>query len=340
MNFPAGSYGSTDTEGYSQRPDFAMGLSRKSLFENTSPMGPEPGEEGAPSWDSITGELPLSLQYTNRLLSQVGMASTLDGGETTATIHVATVFSHAQSIRIPTTPIDGDAENGIGDARRTPHWYSQIAEFRDRFDLDYDLGGNAIARVWGLDTHRGWISACFTLHPSDMVEYTTATEERVIVIFSPAEEPGPADQEVALPWAVPTLDSDRVKDSYRKVLQFTLNLDYTKYFQNIWEQKILYAAACCAAVTSLDNELLSLSKHAFIYLAHESGADLTEEILKCDTSSSAAGGESSGSMISSKTRSQLQGTGSQLFETCEICGNGIEWYSGEESQCSEGHQFG
>lgn len=270
------------------------------------------------------------------------MASTLENDDTASALHIATVFSHAQSLQIPMAPTVGDVdvENGIDDPNKTAHWYSQIAEFRDRFDLDYDLGGNAIARIWGLASHRGWVAACFTLHPSDMVEYSTATEERTTTIFSPAEQLGRTDPEVTLPWAVPNLNSDNVKDSHRKVLHFILSLDYTKYFQNAWERKILYAAACCATVTPFDDELLSLSRRALLYLAQESGADLTEEISKCETIYSLANSERSRIAIPPKSLAQLQEAGSELFEACEICGSGIEWYSGEESQCSEGHQFG
>lgn len=270
------------------------------------------------------------------------MASTPEVDETGSGLHVATVFSHAQSLHIPKAPIVGDVdvENGIDDTHKTPHWYSQIAEFRDRYDLDYDLGGSAIARAWGLATHRGWIAVCFTLHPGDMIEYSTATDERITIIFSPAEHLGHTDPGVTLPWAIPNLDSDKVKVSHRKVLHFILSLDYTKYFRNAWERKLLYAAACCAIVASRDDELLSLSKCALTYLVREIGPDLTEEISKCDATYSLADGERSRIAISPKSAAQLQETGAELFEVCEICGSGIEWYSGEESQCSEGHQFG
>lgn len=263
------------------------------------------------------------------------MVSTFDDGGTATTLHAATVFSHAQSTRVA-----GGIGNGNDETRKTPRWYAQIAEFRDRFDLDYDLGGYAIARTLGLTTHRGWIAACFTLHPSDMVEYITMTDERATIIFSPAEQPGSTDSEIPLPWTIPTLSSDRIRNAHQRVLRFVLGLEPAKFFQNVWERKILYAAACCAIVISREDELLSLSKRALLYLANESGADLTEEISKCDTTSSPLDGEGPTMTISPKSPQKLQGPGSELFEACEICGGGLEWYSDEEAQCSGGHQFG
>ncbi|KAK2757538.1 hypothetical protein FQN54_004507 [Arachnomyces sp. PD_36] len=305
VEFPNGSYQRIGPEGFPADFESSIVVSNEPLLENTSFMAPEEEEDRALSWDPI-----------------VGMASTI-----------------ARSLRIPMAPA-GNGENGTQEGLKAPHWYSQIAEFRDRFDLDYDLGGNAVARIWGLAVHRGWIVASFSLHPSDMVEYITLSEERTIIIFSPAAgQLGEGDSTIAVPWAVPNIDPELSASSRRRVRQFILGLDYGKYFQNAWERKILYAVACCSIVTP-DHELLAPSKSALEYLASVSGADLSEEISKCDAVSVIPGGDGSLVAIDPKSQQQLKDAGSELFESCEMCGSGIEWYSDEEALCSEGHQFG
>jgi hypothetical protein len=227
--------------------------------------------------------------------------------------------------------------------RVTSEWRTQMAEFRDRFDLDYDLGGYAASRTWGLANHRGWIAACFTLHPSDMPEYLTTSEERVTIIFSPPGQNEGADFDTTLPWVAPLISAHQIKNSRRQILDFVLNLDREQHFRSPWERKILYSAACCAVVNNrAADDLLALSKSAFQWLMRVTGADLTEEIARCSatTTTSTAQERVPGSAIPAKSVETIHGAGGGLFDACEICGEGFEWYSSEEVQCSQGHQFG
>ena len=269
------------------------------------------------------------------------MTSTSDEHRTSPVIQTATVRSHIQSIRIPEVQANGDAEMVDQEPRVTADWRTQTAEFRDRFDLDYDLGGYAGARTWGLTSHHGWIAACFTLHPSDLPEYVTTSEERVTIIFSPPEQAEDADIDTALPWEVPSTNACQIEDSRRKALEFILRLDREQHFRNLGERKILYSTACCAIVRhNTDGDLLALSKSALQWLMDENGTDLTDEISQCTAVVTSTTEEVPNIVISPKSIEKMQDTGGTLFEACEICGEGIEWYSSEEAQCSEGHQFG
>jgi hypothetical protein len=45
--------------------------------------------------------------------------------------------------------------------------------------------------------------------------------------------------------------------------------------------------------------------------------------------------------VSPKSKAQLCAPGAaDIFEQCDICDSGIEWYSPCESRCAEGHYYG
>lgn len=76
-------------------------------------------------------------------------------------------------------------------------WVHLIRNEKDRFDREHDLGGLALAKVWGLASIGHWVAACITLHPGDMVEYmATADEKACIIMASTIKE---ADD--MIPWA-------------------------------------------------------------------------------------------------------------------------------------------
>jgi hypothetical protein len=54
---------------------------------------------------------------------------------------------------------------------RKPQWSTVIEDRLEQFDLDRDLGGQSVARVWGLASYRGVVAVLFTRHPTDMIEY-------------------------------------------------------------------------------------------------------------------------------------------------------------------------
>jgi Transcription factor IIIC subunit delta N-term len=60
----------------------------------------------------------------------------------------------------------------------------KIEEARTEFDTAHGLYGNSITRKWGYASSKNQDAVCITLHPSDMVEYTTASMERSTILFA------------------------------------------------------------------------------------------------------------------------------------------------------------
>ncbi|KAI5304348.1 hypothetical protein KEM56_006604 [Ascosphaera pollenicola] len=75
----------------------------------------------------------------------------------------------------------------------------RIEAFRNTFDLEYDLGGKSVARIWGLakyipkqrhmldesDGHPDeYTAACFTLHPTEMAEHSMPSEALMRIVIS------------------------------------------------------------------------------------------------------------------------------------------------------------
>lgn len=68
----------------------------------------------------------------------------------------------------------------------SPSWQAQILESQALFSAAHDLGENAIAKTWGLASSPlgDLIATCVSLHPSDMIEYSTANEQKSNVTLS------------------------------------------------------------------------------------------------------------------------------------------------------------
>jgi hypothetical protein len=258
--------------------------------------------------------------------------------------HLSTLSSYSPSLQFPIIHTGVGWQGNHVDQSQFPDWRRQVEEFRNRFDLDNDLSGHALAKTWGLDTHCGWITACFTLHPTDMVEYLTSSREHLTIIFSPPNQSGESGVDVRVPWPLPSVTDDAVRHARMEILKFILDPDQRVYTGSPWQKKLLYAAACCTITEyAKQAELLALSKPTLEWLSARIGVDLSVEvsyIIGAESQLSNASGNEIHGTIPAKTAEQLQGVGGEVFEVCEICGGGIEWYSANESQCSSGHVFG
>ncbi|KKA20249.1 Uncharacterized protein T310_5712 [Rasamsonia emersonii CBS 393.64] len=248
------------------------------------------------------------------------------------TLHLSTVGAWAEA-----SPCSTLQEGQI----LHPEWKKQVEDFRERFDIDRDLGGLAVARTWGLATYRGWIVAAFTMHPGDMVEYTTAAEERTTLVFS-AAAPDISATDGPLP-EMPNLTEEHFRKQREGILRFILShaASEEKGLRNISidlrSAKLVYAAAACSIVEHRNEELLSLARQALERLSTScGGTDLSDEISKC---SPTAFVDSAPTIASKSADVLLNGPGGRIFEKCEICGSGIEWYSVPEAQCTAGHLF-
>jgi hypothetical protein len=260
------------------------------------------------------------------LLTHAAVTVAVDDDEgKSATLHLGTMGAWGEEYTCPTLQAEG--------ATLRPGWIKQVEDFRERFDIDHDLGGQAVARIWGLAAHRGCIAAAFTTHPGDMVEYTIAAEERTTLIFSSTKPHPKMDHPFYSLWEPPKFSRDTVRETRGRVLAFTLGLYLETQGCDRYFNKLVYAAAACAIVENRDSRSLSLAHEALQRLSSASGSDLTEEISKCEMGNTSP-------TIMATSMAQLSGPGADIFEKCEICDSGIEWYSSREAQCAEGHMFG
>ncbi|KAK2861095.1 hypothetical protein FQN49_004549 [Arthroderma sp. PD_2] len=257
----------------------------------------------------------------------------------------AMTLSSLHSLNFPSMDTQKQQSSDDDDFTQNLYLVNGIERFRDRFDLDYDLGGMSIAKTWGLCSHRGWIVTCATFHPTDMVQHTTSSQERTTVFFAPPCQDRFDHTEPGMPWHLPIITPEGIHDSACKIIQFTLEHQGTLCINDPWTQKLLYTAACCVIVHyNSDPSLITLAQGTIQALTQESRVDLSQEITHLHELEQELPVldpyRSRTKIIPPKSGSQLECAGGNMFENCDICGSGIEWFSPVESQCAEGHLFG
>lgn len=261
------------------------------------------------------------------------MTTILDKKSRTCTLHVGTLGGHASTEAFPSSSSETEpAEN----QPHLPTWAIKLEGLRDRYDVDHDLDGFSVARIWGLASYRGLVAAAATIHPGDTIEYQTPNKRRCIVTFS-SEENKQESHNPELPKTIVNRSPSFLRERRQPIQEFVLTTNPKHYDSNIWSQKLTYSIAACTIVESEDERLLSLARRALENLAETTGADLSEEISKCSLQHVQ---RQSPYIISAKSTSQLDGPGGHIFEKCDICGLGIVWSSSQEACCSAGHLWG
>lgn len=222
-------------------------------------------------------------------------------------------------------------QSGVLGPWQVPLWMKVVEDFREDYDLDRDLGGYTAARVWGLSTYRGLTAALFTRHPTDMVEYRVASNERAIIIFTNETTLEAPDFNTL--FAPHSVDSEPqfARDQREKAISSVLASGEHGMGSNKEDEKLVYAAACSAIVDEHNDSIRAQARECLERLANSTGADLSDEISKCNLQSST---------ILAKSIEQQTMPGGHLFEYCEICGTGIAWDSVKEAQCANGHLLG
>jgi len=250
------------------------------------------------------------------------MTISRDEANNTCTLHICTAGGLGVAVSLDLL--------GPDDPPQVPAWSKIVDNLREQYDLTHDLGGKAVARMWGLTSYRDVTAVLFTKHPTDMIEYRIASDEDTTIAFA-SEDTGEIPDEQTL-FAPPAEKKEsRAAQSRREAVTSFLLSEGDKTTVNTENQKLLYAAACCSIVDGHNLPIRSQSQKSFERLAMETDTDLSEEISKCGSESST---------IPAKSSNQLNQPGGQLFEQCEICGAGIAWFSVKEAQCENGHLFG
>lgn len=227
-------------------------------------------------------------------------------------------------------------------------WQKQLTDCLSKFDLLYDLGGLAFAKAWGLATLGDYTAVCVTFHPGDMVEYTINSAERATIIFGRQELLENGLSHVShVPWAVGELHPRDANMVHSEIVSSVLG--FTRKGLGKLCKKMVYAAACVGVLSfTLDRSMIALCGAAFRWLALDNNADLIEELsiytelqkhhaVHSDVDS----GEAAKPTIAARSKAVFEsGQIQSILEVCEICGEGIGWYSIQEARCAAGHSFG
>lgn len=249
---------------------------------------------------------------------------------------MSTFGSWAESSTIPTLELDNPPSG--------PEWVTQRDERLARFDIQYDLGGLALTRTWGLAAYDGWVAAAFSMHPGDMPEYTTLTDAQTLIVFSPPPDPGSSLFEP------PSATDEQLMDRRARVLGFILTTAVEQQALHIDDSesaKIIYNAAACTITTYRDRPtLLSLARRALSRLSDTFNVDLSSEISFCDSPGVEAGEKHPDVAIPPKPAEILLSPGGKaIFEMCEMCAldEAVEFVwsvdTTVEAECAQGHVF-
>jgi hypothetical protein len=221
--------------------------------------------------------------------------------------------------------------SGTTHSPKSTQWSKVVADRLEQFDLDRDLGGQSVARIWGLASHRGVIAVLFSRHPTDMIEYRVASDEKSALAFASEDMDSSTDIETLLAPITSATESWSPADQREAVISYLLSSMDGTVEHDPESQRLIYASACCAIVDQKGEAIRAHARVSLERLAVLTGADLNEEIARCGDEKST---------LPAKTIEQLSGPGAHMFERCEICEAGIAWVSAGEAQCTEGHLFG
>ncbi|KAJ5621629.1 hypothetical protein N7528_006412 [Penicillium herquei] len=238
------------------------------------------------------------------------------------TLHMGTVGGLGAAIDLD--------KSGTLETWRVPQWMDFVQRYREEYDLDRDLRGYNLARIWGLATYQGFTAVVFTMHPTDMVEYRMNSAEGAFVGFIDEATGDVANMHALF---LPPADDDGENSARAKrgqVITSVLSTVEREGGLSPENYKMIYTAACCAITDEQTEQVRHQAREWLERLAEKTGADLTEEISKCADGSS---------MISAKSSDHLNGPGGYLFERCEVCDAGLIWDSPKEVQCQNGHLF-
>lgn len=183
---------------------------------------------------------------------------------------------------------------------------------RKTFDQTNNLDGHVRLQVWGAakDANSEYAGLCFTLHPSDMVEYSTPGHQTTTVVFERLREPEPS-----------RMDGQSQTDLQysRAFLQFVdAALSYANSKSRLDMSLVLVAAGLCRM----------LFPHEFENLRPENLSAFTGVGLGTDSENS------------NETVPYPQNPNSQGPEVCDICGSAIGLDADRVvARCTSGHQF-
>ncbi|OKL62907.1 hypothetical protein UA08_01195 [Talaromyces atroroseus] len=222
-------------------------------------------------------------------------------------------------------------------------WTTHMERYRQKYDIQYELGDMAIVRTWGLSTFDGWTAVAFTMHPGDVLEYTTRAEENTIIIFTHP------DPNAVFP--KPAEISDELTATKRaEILQYILSSANKLRWCDLRSARLVYAA-CVYAINlhyhyhAKQHDLLRLARQALSHLSAVFNLPITEELSYCDSEQDTTASSNNPLGATPKPASLLEGPGGWIFEKCQTCFRrknenvGLSWQNPNTAICGNGHAW-
>jgi hypothetical protein len=190
-------------------------------------------------------------------------------------------------------------------------------EARMEFDSRNSMDGNSVIREWGFASSDTHCAACITLHPSDMVGYTTASLEKCTLVFTPRVKAIASTEPIRIPTAH-TTDVD-------------VSLKLTSW--------ILSASNNAPPVLPMDRQLLRLSASYASQVGDEAmkqEARLAFSRLRQTSESQLHHGE-----MEVDVPAPIQSLTDTDIETCLVCGDPILFDENDlvRARCETGHHY-
>jgi len=205
----------------------------------------------------------------------------------------------------------------------------------------HNLGGHYRVKFWGTakSDAANMIAACITMHPSDVLEYTTASTENCVLVF---ERRGGNDNNIA-----ESIKNAVASDVHQKLLAFIVEHSQRDSVKSKIDKSILQAASEFVRSTFAGNQVLwKWSQDLPSYKAEEIPAADSMQIDEPDVPASRSSFEIAHSPVVADAAHTLSPalvtnpSEDAPVEKCEACETFLTFISEPlQAKCQNGHQF-
>ena len=256
---------------------------------------------------------------------------------------MSTHLSHVEAIRVMKHDQNTGKSKFCWEVLHRPPLHEHMVQVRDQFDDQNDLGGLSLIKTWGIASFNKHVAACITLHPGDMPEYITPSQERAMIVFYTQGANNSNSESEYFSWQADSIAEDNIQSSQSKILKTIFELErHKKYEFNELSNRIIYAAAIAASLVRDDERPRRLVEAADILqrLKKSPEIDITlelEALRKLQRSDLSINQEIATikTATGSKSREAMS-----LLDICPFCAEVIPWEDLKEASCMRGHQFG
>ena len=218
---------------------------------------------------------------------------------------------------------------------------------RARFATEHNLDKSTIVKTWGLKTLDGYIAACITVHPTEMVEYLIPSAERSIVVFSHVDLEDIITPRIAkelrpnFPWEL-SLESHPSPGVRGKTVDTILNsgLSPREHISNLDCRMLCLSARASASIWD-DNRTNRLERAIVVLQSTErlKNVKLGQEIAFLTSLQQSDDSRPPEILVTRNKEAQESLLAMSLVEICEIpgCGEPLIWIDLTTTRCKRGH---